>query len=606
MENTAESSVISSSNSINNPSRLPDTMIHISPTPTLSPSSSYSTFSPQQISSPLNQHYHHSFLNIFSEVANQNREQLKNLTYYIPSASNSVLMIDTIYFLFDYFVRNFGAGMGLVSRIPSNPDILYNTEDRRGKENFWTYDAPLMALNNPHILNAMLALSSLHYSRVNKDADLDPVAFNSMTYYQNAVRGLRESIIIQRHTDTLAALTTCLLLAFYETMYGDLMKWYTHMAGAKDIIVNWDLCKMVSNARNLYIKENIPDFLSPAEIKALQAADLISVFLYMDLMQSTIGSSQMLLSLEMIELLPLRGTPSSKVFIFDSLIKCSAKIGSWVATEHVRKEQLYPKNAPHPVFTEKDHNKLALANLEWKSLSNELKALEKLFTPLIAPLPTKGPPILTPFGPSSVYNSAFDMYLTTFLHMNWLIIKRNRPDIPTFGMETLRYAAEAGVPHLIAIFRSLPPVIPPTFASANNENLDSGQILRLVIEITVPAFFAGIQVCDPSQQEWVERWFHQCYQFTGWSTTLTIIRGIRRGWAAQKAAITQMMNSQDRSAESSPSNFSNSPSSSENTLSPLSNPGSSPMSDTSSEQIPENLTPKEHKAFRVTKAKGLL
>ena len=99
-------------------------------------------------------------------------------------------MLDTIYFLFDYFVRNFGAGMSSVSRLPPNPEILYNSEDRRGRENFWTYDAPLMALNNPHILNAMLALSSLHYSRVNKDAALDPVAFNSMTYYQNAVRGL--------------------------------------------------------------------------------------------------------------------------------------------------------------------------------------------------------------------------------------------------------------------------------------------------------------------------------------------------------------------------------------------------------------------------------
>ena len=66
------------------------------------------------------------------------------------------------------------------------------------------------------------------------------------------------------------------------------------------------------------------------------------------------------------------------------------------------------------------------------------------------------------------------MFLTTFLHMNWLIIKRNRPDIPTFGMETLRYAAEDGVPHLIVIFRSLPPVIPPAFAHSRRWKLRLG------------------------------------------------------------------------------------------------------------------------------------
>ncbi|KAF5093969.1 hypothetical protein D0Z00_003754 [Geotrichum galactomycetum] len=174
-------------------------------------------------------------------------------------------------------------------------------------------------------------------------------------------------------------------------------------------------------------------------------------------------------------------------------------------------------------------------------------------------------------------------------------------------METLRYAAEDGIPHLIVIFRSLPPVIPPAFANPNNENLDSGQIVRLIIEIAVTAFFAGIQVRDPGQQEWVERWFQQCYQYTGWSTAQTIVQGIKRGWTAQKAAIAQMMEARARSAGSSPSHASTSPSStSEDSLSPLSNTDSSPMSDTSADQFLDNLTPKERKAFRVAKAKGLL
>ena len=609
MQNTQELSDSSPpANNINHSPQPPGPVVYITPTPTLSPISSYGHYSPQSQAYSLQQHRTNLFPQLFSEIANQSREQLNDVTFYTPSASNSPLMLDTIYFLFDYFVRNFGAGMSLVSRLPPNPEILYNSEDRRGRENFWTYDAPLMALNNPHILNAMLALSSLHYSRVNKDAALDPVAFNSMTYYQNAVRGLRESIVVQKHTDTLATLTTCLLLAFYETMYGDLMKWYTHMAGAKDIIVNWGLCKVASGARDLYDVGEISEFLSPTEIKALQTADLVSMFLYMDLLQSTIGSSQMLLSLEDIDLLPLRGAPSSKVFIFDSLVKCSAKISSWVASEHVRKEKLYPKNEPHPELTKEDYMNLAQATILWESLRDELQTLETRFGPYIAPLPLRGPPVLTPFGPSSVYKSAFDMFLTTFLHMNWLIIKRNRPDIPTFGMETLRYAAEDGVPHLIVIFRSLPPVIPPAFAHSNDENLDSGQTIRLVIEISVAAFFAGIQVRDPAQQKWVEWWFQQCYQYTGWSTAQTIIQGIKRGWGAQKAAIERMMEARERSAGSSPSHASSSPSASEDTLSPLPNSGSSPisMSEMIPDQVPENFTPNERKAFRATHAKGLL
>lgn len=144
----------------------------------------------------------------------------------------------------------------------------------------------------------------------------------------------------------------------------------------------------------------ISEFLSPTEIKALQTADLVSMFLYMDLLQSTIGSSQMLLSLEDIDLLPLRGAPSSKVFIFDSLVKCSAKISSWVASEHVRKEKLYPKNEPHPELTKEDYMNLAQATIMWESLRDELQTLETRFGPYIAPLPLRGPPVLTPFGPS--------------------------------------------------------------------------------------------------------------------------------------------------------------------------------------------------------------
>lgn len=479
-----------------------------------------------------------AFPALFNQVAAMN-QTTSHITFYKPSATKSLLMIDDIYFLFDYFVRNFGSSMIIVSRTPSKPDLPINGHvDRRGLENFWTYDAPLMALNNPHILNAMLALAALHYSKAFPNDKRHE--FNCMTYYQNAVRGLREDIALQRFTDCLATLTTCLLLAFFETMYGDLIKWYQHMTGARDIIVALDLPSIAAGAKDIYAAGVVPTSRTAAEISALQACDLLATFLHMEIMQSAIGNTQLLLGLEYWAEVPFRTFETTHVYVYDSLLRLAAKTCAWVTADTLRKDKVHPKEGPAPEFTDQDYQNLESARSEWRQLVADLTTFEQTFAGYMAPVPLRGPPspdMMTPFGPSTRYQSSFAAFLVMFMHMNWLILKRNDPDVPTHGFQTLRYTAKEGVPHVLAIFRALPPTVPHDFGRIGDEALDHGQIVRLLIEITVPAFFAGIQIRDPIQQDWIGGWFEQCYKYTGWDTAKQIIQGIRRGWGYQKAAV---------------------------------------------------------------------
>lgn len=483
---------------------------------------------------------HAQFPEQYNQLVPMNQQPL-NIAFYTPTASNSPLMMGKSYFLFNFFVRNFGGSMTLIHRVPSHNDILFNSmTDRRGLENFWTYDAPLMALNHPHVLNAMLALASIHFSTVTGESPADAGEFNSMTYYQNAVRGLREDIALQRHTDTLATLTTCLLLAFYETMYGDLVKWYQHMTGARDIIVALDVCKLAAGAQSVYNSDVPRTSLSPSEITAVQACDLLASFLYMEVIQCAIGNTQLLLPFHYWQTVPFRRCGTARVYIFDQLLRHSARIGSWVATDTLRKEKLYPKDETPPEFTDKDQQEQDQARLEWLDIKQTFTEFNQKFADYLNPIQPTEPRIITPFGPCAQYQTSVDHCLAAFLHMNWLILKRNNPDVPVYGYQTLKYTAMEGVPHVIAVFRSLPPSVPHTFGQLEGENLDNGQIVRLLIAMSVAGFFAGIQLRDPIQQDWIVNWFNECYNFTGWFTTKKIIQGLYSAWSYQKAGVGEV------------------------------------------------------------------
>lgn len=436
-------------------------------------------------------------------------------------------------------------------RVPLNPNILITSnEDRRGLENFWTYDAPLMALNNPHVLNAILALASVQYANSPEGRGADSKEFNSMTYYHNAVRGLREDIMLQRFPNSLAALTTSLLLAFFETMDGDLVKWFLHMSGARDIIVALDIGSIAAGAQRVYAN-GVPSNLSPHDISAVQVCDLLNSYLHMELMQSVIGRSKLLLPLEFWDQVPCRHGKNPRLFAYDLLLRHTARLCRFVAIDAVRKEKLYgpvpgspappipSQNAPSPVSPDEEHD-LDTARVEWESIRGSLLDYQTQFAAFLTPLPPQGPPIMSPFGPHYTYASSYDHFLVCFLNMSWLILIRNNPDVPAQGYQTLRFTAQEGVPYMLNILRSLPPTVPYNIGHIGEENLNDGQVVRLVIDSCVPIFFAAVQVREPHQQDWIMNWIDACHKYTGWSTCERIQLGIKKAWTFQKAAIAEM------------------------------------------------------------------
>lgn len=556
-----------------------------------------------------------SFTELFNHVAAMNRSS--ELAFYKPTATNSPLMVDKVYFLFDYFVRNFGSGMSIVARNKPNHGIPFiGLEDRRGLEDFWTHDAPLMALGSPHILNAMLALASLHYSRVFGGSNNDGEEFNSMTYYQNAVIGLREDIALQRFPDSLATLTTCLLLAFYETMYGDLVKWYQHMTGARDIINALNVKGLAECARDIYTN-GVTGPLTQTEISALQACDLLALFLHMEVIQSSVGHTQLMLEKEFWDDVPLRTLSDPIIYAYDVLLRTSVNICSWVSKDTERKGRLYPKDQPPLTFTKQDQAELEISRAQWNQLKADLTNYEELFSHILTPLPLTGPPTLTPFGPLSSYSSSYALHLATTVHMNWLIVKRANPDVPASGFNTLRYTAQEGVPNVLAILRSIPPSFPFNLGHIGSESLDDGQIVRLATEMCMPVFFASVQIRDPIQQEWIGNWYEDCFKFTGWDTARTIIRGIRNGWEKARVAMAQMSGGPPDAAPAVAG-----AAAAAKTTGPT--PGSSPAGSTSEGESPNSIesvsssdtppdsehepvfTKNELRAQRVATAKGIL
>lgn len=573
------------------------------------------------------------FSQLLNHVGAQNEQTKRelsnssNIAVYAPSPIHSPLMVDDVFMLFSYFIHNFGSSMTLIHRVALDPYIFQEgTTDRRGMENFWTYDAPLMALNQPHVLNAILALASVQYSNSREGPIAHSPNFNGMTYYQNALTGLREDMKPHRFPNSLAALTTSLLLAFFETMHGDLPNWLTHMHGARDIIMSMDLGSLAAGAEKVYAS-GAPHFVAKLDVPAVQTCDILASYLHMELMQSAIGRIQLLLPVDFWEKVPLRHAEDPRMYAYDVLLRYTARLCSWVAKDTKRKEKLYgpspyspytPRSSVSQIFTapdfsSEDEKELTAARLEWENIRSCLEHYQIQFAFFLTPLPMRGPPVISPFGPHNNYSSSIEHFLVPFLNMAWLMLIRNNPNVPAHGYQTLRYTAQEGVPYMLNILRSLPPAVPHDMGHIGNENLDPGQTVRIVIDICVPIFFAAIQVREPSQQNWIYNWLESCYEFTGWSTCKKIQSGIRTAWKNQKAAIAVM------SPDSGPpSAVSNSPASSMSINSSPSETASSPgIQSNSPAKYRSNSTPDAdlkasvgdslgEKTERVNKAHGLL
>ncbi|KAF2442723.1 hypothetical protein P171DRAFT_48486 [Karstenula rhodostoma CBS 690.94] len=148
--------------------------------------------------------------------------------------------------VFVHFIHVTAPSLSIYERNPRNPASLFEGPTPPSQQNLWTYILPLKALNHQGLLHAMLALASLHIARLQR-ASVTP----SYKHYAYALKRLGRSLANPTRRHTIATVATSLLLAFYEVMTAEHVKWSTHLVGAAQLLAELDFPSLTREARRL-------------------------------------------------------------------------------------------------------------------------------------------------------------------------------------------------------------------------------------------------------------------------------------------------------------------------------------------------------------------
>ncbi|PWW74666.1 hypothetical protein C7212DRAFT_209055 [Tuber magnatum] len=162
------------------------------------------------------------------------------LTTYHPTMTSSPLMNQTTAQIFCHFIYVLGPSLSLFERHPPNPHVAFTPgAGLNGPQNVWSYTVPMLSLSHPPLLHAILALSSLHISKLTHGP-----THPSLLHYHIALRRLGKAIASDKHRGHAATLTATLVLGYYETMAAEHDKWSSHIHGAKQLLKEIDFDRL--------------------------------------------------------------------------------------------------------------------------------------------------------------------------------------------------------------------------------------------------------------------------------------------------------------------------------------------------------------------------
>ncbi|KAF2656874.1 hypothetical protein K491DRAFT_714930 [Lophiostoma macrostomum CBS 122681] len=146
--------------------------------------------------------------------------------------------------VFAHFIYVTGPSLSIYERNPRNPSSLFGGPSSPSHQSLWTSILPLKALNNQALLHAMLALASLHIAKLQK-ASVTP----SYKHYAYALKRLGRYLGNPKKRLQIPTLATALLLAYYEVMTAEHVKWSTHLVGAAQLLAELDFRTLTQDAR---------------------------------------------------------------------------------------------------------------------------------------------------------------------------------------------------------------------------------------------------------------------------------------------------------------------------------------------------------------------
>lgn len=157
------------------------------------------------------------------------------LATYYPTQGSSPLNNPKTARIFAHFIHSTGPSLSVFERHPTDSSIALGGSVPPAQQGLWTYTLPLKALEHPALLQAILAISSLHI------ASLQGVPSTaSLKHYHYALKRIGHAVGLPLRRKQIGTLAATELLAYYEVISADHSKWNSHVAGAAQLIKEID------------------------------------------------------------------------------------------------------------------------------------------------------------------------------------------------------------------------------------------------------------------------------------------------------------------------------------------------------------------------------
>ncbi|KAJ5081786.1 Protein of unknown function DUF3468 [Penicillium alfredii] len=193
-------------------------------------------------------------LTLIMASANHDDSQLRSFTTYLnepnilasyhPSLASSPLNNPKTARIFAHFIHSTGPSLSIFERHATDPSIVLGTPVSAAQQGLWTYTLPLKALEHPALLQAILAISSLHIAQLQQV----PTTV-SLKHYHYALRRVGRAVGLPLRRKKIGTLAAALVLGYYEVISAEHSKWNNHVAGSAQLIREIDFAGLTRNLR---------------------------------------------------------------------------------------------------------------------------------------------------------------------------------------------------------------------------------------------------------------------------------------------------------------------------------------------------------------------
>lgn len=166
------------------------------------------------------------------------------LSSYRPTLDSSPLNDPKAAKIFVHFIHSIGPFLSVFERHPVDSPIPLGASVPAAQQGLWTYTLPFQALEHQALLQAMLAISSLHISFLQQTPQTV-----SLKHYHYALKRVGNAVGLPTRRQQYGTLAATLLLGYYEVVAADHTKWNSHVAGSAQLVREIDYAGLARDLR---------------------------------------------------------------------------------------------------------------------------------------------------------------------------------------------------------------------------------------------------------------------------------------------------------------------------------------------------------------------